>query len=68
VKNKEIIEALGGVDYIAEYLGVSKSAVYLWFHPKPKGSGGKIPPARAIKIFELAQKRKIKCTINDILG
>lgn len=68
MKNKEIIEALGGADYIAEYLGVSKSAVYLWFHPKPKGSGGKIPPARAIKIFELAQKRNIKCTINDILG
>lgn len=66
--NEQIIDILGGKEIIADYLGISKSAVYLWFHPKPKGSGGKIPPARAIKIFELAQQKKVECTINDILG
>lgn len=67
-KNEEIIEQLGGKEAIAEALGISKGAVYLWFYPKPQGSEGKIPAARAIKIYELAQEKGIDCTLRDVLG
>ena len=67
-KNEQIIELLGGKEAIAETLGISRGAVYLWFYDKPKGSGGKIPATRAIQIYELAIKKGIDCTIQDIVG
>ena len=67
-KNETIIEQLGGKEAIAEELGISKGAVYLWFYPKPKGSDGKIPAGRAIQIYELAKAKGIDCTIQDIIG
>lgn len=66
--NEEIIEALGGKADVAEKLGISRGAVYLWFYPKPQGCDGHVPPKQAIKIYEMAQANGIKCTINDILG
>lgn len=67
-KNEQIIEKLGGKIYVAEALGLSKRAVYLWFYPKPKGCDGKIPAARAIQIYELAQKKGLDCTLKEIIG
>lgn len=66
--NEEIIDKLGGKVVVAEKLGISKAAVYLWFYPKPQGSGKIIPPKQAIRIFELAQEAGIDCTIRDVLG
>ena len=67
-KNEMILEKLGGKTIVAQKLGISKGAVYLWFYKKPSGMDGKIPPKQAIKIFNLAKKRGIECTIDDILG
>lgn len=68
MKNEEIIDKLGGKKVIAERLGLSIGAVYLWFYPKPKGCGGSIPPRQAIKIQELAEKKGIDCTLKEIMG
>lgn len=67
-KNEQIVEKLGGKIYVAEYLGISKGAVYLWFYDKPKGNAGQIPAKQAIKLYELAQKKHIDCTLQDLLG
>lgn len=67
-KNEEIIDKLGGKEYLAELLNITKGAVYSWFYPKPKGSAGKIPAARAIQIYELAKERGIDCTLKDVIG
>ena len=67
-RNEEIIEKLGGKSAVAEKLGLSRGAVYLWFYPKPSGSNGVIPAKQAIKIYELAQEKGIDFTIQDILG
>lgn len=66
--NEEIIDKLGGKAVVAEKLGVSKGAVYLWFYPKPSGGNGIIPAKQAIKIYEMAKEKGIDCTIQDILG
>lgn len=67
-RNEEIIEKLGGKAAVAEKLGLSRGAVYLWFYPKPSGSNGIIPAKQAIRIFELAKEKGIDCSIQDILG
>lgn len=67
-RNEIIIEKLGGKQSVAETLGLSKGAVYLWFYPKPKGSNGIIPAKQAIRIWELAKEKGIDCTIQDIMG
>lgn len=67
-RNEQIIEKLGGKQAVAEKLGLSKGAVYLWFYPKPKGCGGVVPPRQAIKIQELAKEQGIECTIQEIMG
>lgn len=67
-KNEEIIEQLGGKKFISEYLGISLSAVYLWFYKKPKGNDAVIPPKQAIKIYLLAKEKGYNYTIEDILG
>lgn len=67
-KNEQIIERLGGKEAVADALGISKGAVYLWFYPKPQGCAGKIPAARAIKIYELAKEKGIECTLYDVIG
>lgn len=67
-RNEEIIEKLGGKGVIADKLGVSKGAVYLWFYPKPSGGNGIIPARQAIKIYELAKEEGIDCTIQEVIG
>lgn len=67
-KSELIIEKLGGKAYVAELLGISKAAVYLWFYPKPSGGDGHIPPKQAIRLHEIAQKKGIDCTLKDLLG
>lgn len=66
--NEEIIEKLGGKVTVAEKLGITKGAVYLWFYDKPIGSGGVIPAKKAIKIYEMAKEKGIDCTLQDIMG
>lgn len=67
-KNESIIEKLGGKTEVAEMLGISKGAVYLWFYPKPSGSEGKIPAKHAIALHKIALSKGIDCTLEDILG
>lgn len=66
--NEEIIEKLGGKADVAEKLGISRGAVYLWFYPKPQGCAGCVPAKQAIKIYEMAKEKGIDCTIQDVLG
>ncbi len=68
MKNKDIIDMLGGIDYVAERLGISKNAVYLWFYEGQKGKNGIIPANRAITIYRWAQEKGIDCTLEDVLG
>ena len=66
--NEQIIDKLGGKSFIAEKLHISRGAVYLWFYPKPSGGAGVIPAKQAIKIYEMAQKKGIACTIQEVMG
>lgn len=67
-KSEMIIEKLGGKPYIAEKIGVSRGAAYLWFYGKPKGCEGKIPPRSAIKILKIAKEKGVECTLEDLVG
>ena len=67
-KSEELIEKIGGKLYVAEKLGISKAAVYLWFYPKPSGSEGHVPAKQAIKLHELAKQKGIDCELNDFIG
>lgn len=54
MKRDEFFENFGTVSEIAEYCGVSRSAVCMWFAPREKnGLGGKIPYKHAKKLQEL---------------
>ena len=67
-KSEELIEKIGGKLFVADALGISKSAVYLWFYDKPSGSEGKIPAKQAIRLHEIALSKGIKCELKDFLG
>ena len=48
-------------------LGVSRTTVWRWAQPLPKGTGGLIPSRYHARLLELARERSIILTTDDLV-
>lgn len=48
-------------------LGVSRTTIWRWAQPLPKGTGGLIPSRYHARLLELARERSIILTTDDLV-
>jgi hypothetical protein len=64
-KVREIVEGLGGPLAVATLCKVTRSRVYKWMSPLPKGLGG-IPPRYAPILMDAIKDRGLPFTYKDV--
>lgn len=52
----KIIAFFGGEPHLAQLLGLSRTAIYLWTYPHPRGRNGLIPTSAVPMLLALAKK------------
>lgn len=56
---RSIIQRLGGETVVARELGLSRTTVWLWQVPGPRGRGGAIPRWNHGKLLQLARDKRV---------
>lgn len=62
----KIIERLGGVNAVAEIVGIHRTRVSKWQSPKDRGgTGGHVPQRHIDKLMAAARERGVALSIED---
>lgn len=56
-----------GIRPLARALNIGPSAVWKWDQPRPVGRGGVVPSQYHVSLLELARKRRVKLTTQDLI-
>jgi hypothetical protein len=62
---RTIIQRLGGETAVARDLGLSRTTVWLWQVPQPRGRGGAIPRWHHAKLLDLAKTTGVQLSELD---
>lgn len=61
-----IVEKLGGKAEVAQKLGLDKSTLSRWCQDRPLGLGGVIPQRHWPALLQMARKKGIKITLEEL--